>query len=783
MSPLLDGIRVIEVGGRAAAICCRLFAELGANVVAVHDPGTGTGAAPGESFALRANKHHLELDLASPAGRASFDGLCADADLVVVDFPTARIDALHLLPDELRQAHQRLVVAAVTPFGLTGPRRDYAGGDLIAFHSSGIAQQLFGRVDDPEAEPPSRAAGRQSGFIAGLTAATAAMNALYQQLHTGVGASIDVSAQEAMSLMTAGELAQPAFGGKARARQGSTRGGSAVGPRLPTSDGYVAISPREPGQWAQWLHILGDPAWGSEPRFAKLSDRAANYDELFDLMAEWSVKHTKDEITRICQEQHVPSFPFGTAGDRMNDPQAEFRGSFAALPVEGGASIKVSRPPFGLPQSDYAPPAASAFGEFQWKPRAASSVPTDHRRLPLEGVRVLDFSWVIAGPTGTRYLSLMGAEVIKVENPSRPDNARAGTLHDVVGQSKLGLSLDLKAEGALDAVRRLVKDTDVVVDNFATGVMERFGLGYDDLRKIQPNIIQLSSSGLGRHGPQSDWVAYGSLLDAYVGFLDEAIPGRPPKSGMAWIDPLSGLFLGFAVVAALRERDLNGGGRHIDFSMVEAVLWTMPEALAVAQVPNVQMHSAGNDSPVHAPHDIFRAAGEDRWLAIAVDDDEGWRALCSVIPALASMAALTESERKQQATSINHDIAAWVKSRDAFEAMDLLQRAGVPASATYTADDLFEDAHLRARGFYKSVRADSGKEHLLPGLPWRWGDDSLVQPRVAPGQGEHNKFVIQSLAGLSEAETSALETAGAFGKPGAGPVAPTPVTDTAQPRA
>lgn len=789
MSPLLDEIRVIEVGGRGAAICGRLFAELGAEVLSVHQPGArvGAGAEPGEAIVLQSGKRHREIDLASESGRASFDQAAAAADLIVIDLSAHEIDALALHPDLLRNANPRLVVATITPFGLTGPRRNYRGGDLVAFHASGIAHQLFGRVEDPEAEPPSRAAGRQSGFIVGLTAACAAMNALYQQQHTGLGESIDVSAQEAMSLMTAGELAQPAFGGKARSRQGSVRGGSAIGPRLPTLDGYVAISPRETGQWAQWLHLLGDPEWGSEPRFATLPDRTKNYDALFDLMAEWSSTRTKDEITQLCQEKHIPAFPFGTAGDRLKDPQSEYRESFVPLARPGAEPVMVSRPPFGLPKSDYAPPTPPVVGEVAWRPRpegsAARTQPAGVRRLPLEGVRVLDFSWVIAGPTGTRYLSLMGAEVIKVENPGRPDNARAGTLHDVVGQSKLGLSIDLKAEGALDAVRRLLKDTDIVVDNFATGVMDRLGLGYDDLRAIRPDIIQLSSSGLGRHGPQSDWVAYGSLLDAYVGFLDEATPGRPPKSGMAWIDPLAGLFLGFAVVAALRERDRHGTGRHIDFSMVEAVLWTMPEAVIAAQLPNVKLHTAGNDSPNHVPHNIFRCAGDDRWLALAVTDDTEWRALCSLVPTLSDIVSLTQPQRREQAAAINTRLAAWLRDRDSIQTMDLLQVAGVPASATYSSDDLFEDQHLRDRGFYKLVRNDDGAEHWLPGLPWRWGDDSLIQPRPAPGQGQHNKFVLTSLAGLSEAETAALELAGAFGKPSSPPATPAPVTDTVRPRA
>ena len=484
-------------------------------------------------------------------------------------------------------------------------------------------------------------------------------------------------------------------------------------------------------------------------------------------MSEWSISRTRNEIAQVCQERHIPAFPFGSAADRLHDPQLESRKFFEPMERPGAETVLVPDPPFGLPKTDYVRPIAASMGDVAWSPRPAEFSREQAAKagtLPLEGVRVLDFSWVIAGPTGTRYLALMGAEVIKIENPSRPDNARSGTLHNVVGQSKLGMSIDLKADGALDAVRRLVKSADAVVENFASGVMDRLGLGYEELRAIRPDIILLSSSGLGGFGPDAGWVAYGSLLDAYVGFLDQARVGRPPKSGMAWIDPLSGLFLGFAVVAALRERDRSGKGRHLDFSMVEGVLWTMPEVLMAAQIPGVQIHPAGNVCANHAPHNIYRAAGDDRWLAVAVTTDDEWRALCTVVPATAPLVGLLERQRIARRTEIDDMLSAWARERDPFEAMDVLQQAGVPASATYSAEDLFKDAHLRARGFYRPVRESDGVERLLPSLPWHWGDDTLVQPHYAPGQGEHNYLVLVDLAGLSEVENSALEVAGAFGK-------------------
>lgn len=221
--------------------------------------------------------------------------------------------------------------------------------------------------------------------------------------------------------------------------------------------------------------------------------------------------------------------------------------------------------------------------------------------------------------------------------------------------------------------------------------------------------------------------------------------------------------MAFAVVAALAERDRGGGGRHIDFSMLEGLLWTMPEALITPQATGGKVLPAGNDDMRRTPHGVFRCAGEDRWLAIAVSDDAEWRALCGVVPSLCELSALSADERRRARRSIDARLTAWTRDRDAIEAMEALQVAGVPASASYTMNDLFGDAHLWDRGFYAPVQEQDGTQRFLPSLPWRWGDGSLIKPRAAPAQGQDSERVLREMAGLSEAEVTALRRAGAFG--------------------
>jgi benzylsuccinate CoA-transferase BbsF subunit len=294
--------------------------------------------------------------------------------------------------------------------------------------------------------------------------------------------------------------------------------------------------------------------------------------------------------------------------------------------------------------------------------------------------------------------------------------------------------------------------------------MKRLGLGYEALRTIRPELVMLSASGLGRTGRDAERVAYGNLLSAYSGFSTlNGFPGGEPRTGLAWADPLCGLLIAFGVAAALHRRDRGGGGRHIDFSMLEALLWTMPGALLAEQRGDAVREPSGNDDPVHTPHGVYRCAGDDRWLAIAVAADEQWHALCAAVPALAALGALSAAERRARRGTIDGALREWARDRDAIAAMDELQAAGVPASAAYGSADLFADAHLWERRFYRTVVERDGSERWLPALPWRWGDDAAITPRAAPALGEHSEFVLRTLAGLSDEEIARLRAAGAFG--------------------
>ncbi len=606
----------------------------------------------------------------------------------------------------------------------------------------------MGRRVDDLGEAPLRPVGEQSAFIGGIAAACAGMHAVLGG-GTLPGPTIDVSIQEALATLTITELARAGLSGKGWSRKRLTDGNGATVCILPARDGYAAISPRDDHQWAAWLTVMGSPEWAKEPRFATKPDRVANWDALYPLMSAWSRHHHKQSIADMAQAAHVPSFPLREPAEHLRSPQLAHRNFFRRLDI-GPKTIAGPGPPFGL---RIAAPDKKATRD------ALGDAAASHQacgRMPLAGIRVLDFSWVIAGPTATRHLAAMGAEVIKVEAPGRGDPGRASELHSVLGQAKRGIVLDLKKPDAVAVARALAAESDVLVENFATGVMDRLGLGADALQAVNPNLVYVSASGVGRSGPEAHAVAYGTLLQCYAGFAGlNRHPGVPPRVGLAWLDPMCGLMLAFITAAALWHRRRGGDVARIDFSMLEAMLWTMAEPLLAEQLGNPPQ-PAGNYSERYAPHGAYRCVGEDEWISLAVTDDEEWRRLCAVVPALSPRTPLGFAQRAEQRQAIDDALAAWALPRSAAAAAQELLRAGIPAAALATSRDLVGCHHLRERGFW-----DASGRGVLPGLPWRASFGRVSGP--APGLGADTDTILRDLLNISPDGIAVLHQAGALG--------------------
>jgi crotonobetainyl-CoA:carnitine CoA-transferase CaiB-like acyl-CoA transferase len=398
--------------------------------------------------------------------------------------------------------------------------------------------------------------------------------------------------------------------------------------------------------------------------------------------------------------------------------------------------------------------------------------------LPLEGIRVADFTWVWAGPFCTLQLAHLGAEVIRVESRKRtcvtrllPPFAdgtaginRSGYFNQY-NQGKLSLALDLKHPDAVAVAKDLVAQCDIVCENFAAGVMDRMGLGYDTLRQLKPDIIMIALSGYGATGPESEFVSYGPAQVPLSGMSSlTGYAGWPPMHvGISYGDPTGGLHGAVAVLSALLHRAATGEGQYIDLSQQETSVAVLGEGVLEQTVAGGQPERNGNRNPHMAPHGVFRCAGEQRWVAIAVRSDEEFRRCAEAMgqPALAADARFaTLAARKENEDALEAAVSAWTLPLRAEEVAERLQRAGVPASVSMHSQDIAEDPHLAASGFFVRLPHREVGTRLHLGVPWRMSETECSVRRVAPCLGEDTDDVLQRVVGYSAEQVAALRERG-----------------------
>ena len=734
---------------------------------------------------LNVNKYGVTLDATLPRDRRRLADLIQTADILIESDAKG---ALHTWqPDglvdgnALRQRYPGLILTSITPFGNWGPYAGYKATDLVLFHMSGNAHGLLGPVEEPERDPPIRAGGHQAELVAGMAAATATLAALYRKRTTGLGCHVALSAFEAMVNQLISGLANCAYGQPAPPRaqkevKEAAIGGmvTAIGGVLPCRDGYVAISPREDAQWARWLDVMGQPEWADDVRFCTREARQQHSTELWERLSQWSRQHSKHDIARWGQEQRIPCFPANTVQELLSDEHLAARQFFVDIdhPAAGpltypGVPYTLSRTP--LPLKARPAPLLGQHNDRFLGGRAP--LPQDEISLvgdrslagaqPLAGVRVVDLSWIIAGPTATRFLAMMGAEVIKVGSARRPDPSTRGAPFQAYNQSKRYAALNIAKPEGLALAKQLLSISDVVVENFAAGVIERLGLGYDVVSAVKPDIIMVASSGTGHAGPHKDYVAYGSLLQHYTGWNGiSGYPNREPIKGGLWADPWVGMELAMVTLAALHHRALTGEGQYIDLSMAEALSASIPEALLDYQMNGEIRAPQGNRDDWDAPHGVYPCAGADRWIAIAVTSEAEWQALCGVIerPDLAADPGLSSAAgRRQHRDALDAAIALWTRHQDDEAAMHALQAAGVPAGPSLDIVRVYRHPQLREGGYLTPLRTSDGDIRDLPGLPWRFADlPDHHHITAAPVLGQDNVYVYQELLGLSEAEVARL---------------------------
>jgi len=405
---------------------------------------------------------------------------------------------------------------------------------------------------------------------------------------------------------------------------------------------------------------------------------------------------------------------------------------------------------------------------------------------PLEGVRAIEMGQLIAIPFASKMLADMGAQVIRLESTRRVESYRSDSVYrnDVDGEfwnraanfyehnrNKLGITLELDQPQGLEILRELIAVADIFAENFTPRVIKNFGLEYQDLVHIKPDIIMVSSTGYGYSGPWSNFGATGPATEGASGlaYTTGYIDGPPVLSEIPYTDYTAAEHTVFAVMAALMHRLRTGQGQFIDVSQTQAASSTAPEALLDFAANGRLPIRVGNQDPAMAPHGCYPCLGEDRWIAIAVSSDAEWRRLCGVLakPEWETGERFINSvERWRNRDELDLLMEQATASWDAHDLMRALQENGIAAGAVLDSKDLLFDPHLRERGFYEVVRhhPSTGVPPLpYASRPWRFSETPAVNPKAGPLMGEHNRYVLMELLGKSEEEVVRLEDDGIIG--------------------
>jgi len=398
-----------------------------------------------------------------------------------------------------------------------------------------------------------------------------------------------------------------------------------------------------------------------------------------------------------------------------------------------------------------------------------------NNRGPLHGYRVLDFGWVLAGAIPGMVLADMGAEVIKVESRQRLDYMRMGRpiigdqpdpeqhpMFHNVNRNKLSITLNTIHQQAVELARKLVARCDMVIENFSPGVMDRLGLGYEDLRQIKPDLIMASISSTGQTGPLRDLRAYAPSIGALAG-LDSTLgyeEGRPLGLKHAYGDICGALHTVFAIVAALYQRQRTGRGQYIDLSMLRATVATQGLGLMEYIMTGRVMQPRGNYDPTMAPYSNYPCEGEDRWVSIAVATDEEWQGLKAALgsPAWTSDPKFASRYgRLKHRHELDQHLAQWTAGRSAETVTELLQSHGVAAVPVMGAEERLFNSHFRERGLYADIDHPSLGAEPIFNLMWNLSQTASAIRRHAPLMGEHNQQVFCEILGMSAQEVKALE--------------------------
>jgi crotonobetainyl-CoA:carnitine CoA-transferase CaiB-like acyl-CoA transferase len=776
---LLTGVRVLELGEMVAVpFAGKQLAELGAEVVKIEPPDGdrsrhygpyppghhGDPERSGLFLGLNTNKDSIVLDFDRPADVDRLHQLVGEADIVLHGLRPSQAEAVGLDADALIARHPSLVTCAITPFGSTGPHAEWHAEEITVVHGGGWGYLIPGDAPD-DSQPPLTVFGHPAHCQAGLAAAFAAVGAFVKADTSGCGDHIDFSIQAHVASMLESHFIAWSYQQNISRRHG----GRLLNPWgiYECADGLIFLVTVEQDQWERLVEMMGSPDWATAAVFATQTDRAANRDVLDIYLNEWTRGRRVDELFHAGQEQRICFAPVFTMADLAEQQHLHDRGFFTDINHEHAGVLRHMERPYkinaGAARREHrgAPTLGSGTG-FRSRPAETSkpTSPGSDRMRPLEGVRVVDFSWVWAGPFCTMHLAYLGAEVIKIESSGRPGLGRRLPIHplgvepslDTCGyfnqwdQGKKSIELDLSDPAGVQRALALVATADVVVDNYATGVMDRLGLSDAALREANPDVIIASITGYGHTGPLAHYMGYGPTTAPLSGLtaMTGHVGGRPEEAGISFGDPAAGMTAAFAIAAGLAGRARGSDPARIDVSLWEATaanaveLW-MRHALDAEPIARM-----GNRNPNAAPYGLFPCAGDDTWVSIACVSDSDWEHLAALgaidDPRFASLAG-----RKEHEDDLESIVASFTTTQDPWALTTTLQQAGIAAYPSLSCADLEHDPQLVARQFWERFDHPATGPRTHSGIPWQMKNSGNGVMRRAPLLGEHTTEVLDQL--------------------------------------
>ena len=774
------GLRVVDLSTEiAGAYATKLLLDSGAEVIKVEPPtgdplrswtASGQQLGPDEDGALfdflNASKRSVVIDLETEAGKSDFLELVSTVDLVFESFAPGTLDALGLTLGAMQANNPALSVVSITPFGQTGPWCDRPNTEftLQAAVGSIAYRGLPGRK-------PLAAGGRASEWAAGGFAASGGLCAWLSAKKTGAGQLVDLSKFEVQTLCL---TVYHDLNGQWN--EGPLPRGIELPSIEPTKDGWVGFCTITGQQWTDFCALIGQQEVAEDHAYLEGWHRMQHIDFIQEIVHSWTRERTIDEIVELALLMRIPVTPIGDGETLPLMDHIQARGVYR----ENEKGVLHPRPFYQLGVGEFRPPGpAPKLGEHTEEVLAEIKrlEPDFNKELggtphPLEGLRVLDLTAFWAGPLATCFLSDMGADVIKVESIQRPDGMRfAGArpgpdlwewspVFAGANTGKRAVTLQFDSEEGLALLKRLIAKADVVIENFSARVLENFGLGWEQVEAINPKAIMVRMPAFGLSGPWRDRAGFAMTVEQVSGLAWMTGYKDLPLVIRGLCDPAGGMHAIVSLIAALEVRKRTGRGQLIEMPLVEVALNLAVEQVLEYSAYGELLSRDENRSPAAAPQGVYycKDAAE---LALSIETDEQWYALCSVMgddelandPALGSLAG-----RRSAHDALDVKLEAWLADHPLDETVNRLLEVGVPASQIVNGHFVMPNPQLEHRQFFQNMKHPVTGDTRYPGFPMKYsilGNQLHTAP--PPTLGQNNEEVLKEELGLSDEEIEVLK--------------------------